>query len=119
MPVPNGETYLVHQPEAIMPATGWRAAYIHEPGEDGPGWSAAPLVAFAICHVTREPCAGSTAARGDEGRVIHGYINMDPRGSYIDCAEELSNFWCYLAPGDEPTDADVAGERKTRYRHAS
>lgn len=107
------ETYTTYEPVSLSPAAnGWRAAYIHDPDERGPGWSAEPLIAWAVWEVITRPREGSTTRPRSEGRRILGVVFAD---SYAQCAEEISNFWRYLAPGDaDPSPAEVAAEQ---HRH--
>lgn len=109
-PSTNRATYEIHDPQSLTPAPGWRAAYLID---DPPGWFAEPLVCLAVCHVTTHPCVGSTARGRDEGRQVHGYVNTD----YICCAEEVSNFWRYIAPEEpDPSNDEAREEHKRHFR---
>src|SRR6266487_3769092 len=67
----NRRTYRTFEPVSLgTAAPGWRAIYIHEPSEGEPGWSANPLIAWAIYQVTTRPVKGSAARERSEGRQI-------------------------------------------------
>lgn len=107
--IPISETYIDHDPESLTPAPGWRAVYLLD---DPPGWSAEPLVCFAICHITTKPCTGPSRVVDELGREVHGYVYAD---DYIACAEDVGNYWRYLAPGEpDPTDDQVQAARSRR-----
>jgi hypothetical protein len=107
------ETDTTYEPVSISPAAdGWRAAYIHDPDE-GAGWSAEPLIAWAVYEVTTNPVQGSTALEQSHGRQILGVIFAE---GYAQCAQEASSFWYYLAPGDpDPSRAQVVAEQAERW----
>jgi hypothetical protein len=109
----TSETYKTYEPISISPADGWRAAYIHEPREGGAGWSAEPLIAWAVYEVTTRPIKGSTAHERSEGRQILGVVFGE---GYAQCPEETSNFWRYLAPGNpDPSPAEIKAEQAERW----
>jgi hypothetical protein len=110
----SNETYTDYEPVSISTAAdGWRAAYIHPPAQDdGSGWSADPLIAWAVYEVTIRPVQGSSARERKQGRAIHGVIF----GDYPQCPEEVSNFWRYLKPGEsDPSPAEVSEEQDRRW----
>jgi hypothetical protein len=111
----SNETYTDYQPVSLSPAAdGWRAAYIDNPEDDalGVGWSADPLIAWAVYEVTVRPVEGSTARERKLGREIHGVVF----GDYPQCPEEMSNFWRYLKPGEpDPSPAEVSAEQARRW----
>jgi hypothetical protein len=112
MPIP---TYTDRQPLSICTAEpGWRAVYIEEAGGDEPGWNSEPLIAWAVYKVTEKPCEGYIAPEHDDGNQILGVV-FD---GYAQAAEEMSNFWMYLAPGDpDPAPETVAAEQRQRTEH--
>lgn len=100
-----------HEPLSLLPAPGWRVAYIFEADDDEDSecnWCEEPLVAWAVCRL---------CDRYDEDgnhNEVHGYVCYE---SYIDCVQEHENFWQYLAPGaPSPTPAEVAREQEVRVR---
>lgn len=99
-------TYTTYEPVSLTAAPpGWRAAYIHPPDEGEPGWSADPLIAWAVWEVTERPVQGSTAPEKARGREIHGVIY----DGWVQAVPETANFWKYLAPGDpDPSPGEVA-----------
>jgi hypothetical protein len=104
----NAQTYTNYEPVSLSPAPGWRAAYIHSPG-DGGGWSGEPLIAWGVFEVTERPCRGSTAPEQHHGREIYGVVFGD---GCPGPAEEVSNFWRYIPPGEpDPTAEEVAARQ--------
>ena len=113
-PGTNRRTYRTFEPASLgTAAPGWRAIYIHEPSEGEPGWSANPLIAWAIYQVTTRPIKGSVARERNEGRQILGVV-LD-EGTWAMCPEEAVNFWRYLGPDEpDPSPAEVQAEQTRR-----
>ncbi len=104
--------YMHYEPLSMIPADGWRAAYIQPAEDGGPGWSSEPLIAWAVYEVTE---------RSEKNDIETGARSM-PReiagavwGGYMMNPEEISNFWFYMAPGSpDPSPEDVAQQQKVR-----
>lgn len=99
----------------MCPADGWRVVYIHEPDEDGPGWSGTPLAGWGIFEVTEHPVKGEVGVPVERDREIHGVVATSEGEVY--CTAEMANLWRYLAPGEpDPTPEEVAAEQARRKR---
>lgn len=69
-----------------MPAAAWRALFLFDTSDDGQTWTAEPLFALAVCHVSEYQVDGNTGNATNIGREVHGYI-YDEAG-LIECAEK-------------------------------
>jgi hypothetical protein len=88
---------------------GWRAIYIHENGDGGPGWSDDPVVAFGTYRLIERRIGTHTQVR-DDGCFVEGIVWAGADGFVR--AEEVSNFWRYLPPGaPDPTVGEVAAKQ--------